>query len=168
MDYTEIVREFAPGIYNNCFRMMQHIEEAEDLTQEIFLKIYQNLGKFKRRSKLKTWIYRIVVNTCLTRINSRKHRTSTKNFCDLDEAQHSPTSDQNPEDVMINAEKVDQLERALLQIPQAERQILLLFYFEGFSYKEISTIMSLPTGTVCTKLFRARQKLRTKYCEVNK
>lgn len=138
--------------------MVKNKEEAEELTQDIFLKIYNGLSDFRGDSQLKTWIYRITVNTCITKLNSRRFKENRDKTMEI--TNDISDSAINAEEFLINEDNKSKLEIALSLISDDYRQLLLLFYIEGFSYKEIGEILELPIGTVCTKLFRARNKLK--------
>jgi RNA polymerase sigma-70 factor (ECF subfamily) len=138
--------------------MIKNREEAEELTQDIFVKIYNGLSDFRGESQLKTWIYRITVNTCISKLNSKQFRefrnqSSELNVNTLDSVNH-------PEKNFILEEDKSTLEIALNELSSEYRQILLLFYIEELSYKEIAVVLDLPIGTICTKLYRARRELK--------
>lgn len=138
--------------------MIRNREEAEELTQDIFVKIYNGLSDFRGESQLKTWIYRITVNTCISKLNSKQFRdfrnqSSELNVNTLDSSNH-------PEKNFIIEEDKSILEIALNELSSEYRQILLLFYIEELSYKEIAVVLDLPIGTICTKLYRARRELK--------
>lgn len=138
--------------------MVKNKEEAEELTQDIFYKIYNGLSDFRGDSELKTWIFRITVNTCITKLNSKRfkeYRNNTKKITN-DISDFSA----NTEKKFLDDENNSLLEIALNILPADYRQVILLFYFEEFSYKEIGEILEISIGTVCTKLFRAREKLK--------
>lgn len=138
--------------------MVKNKEDAEELTQDIFLRIYKGLPDFRGDSQLKTWIYRITVNTCITKLNSKRFKEYRNKTIEINN--YISDSSINTEDILINEDNQTKLEIALSLLSVDYRQILLLFYIEEFSYKEIAEILELPIGTICTKLFRARKKLK--------
>jgi len=150
-DFTEIYKEYRDMIYNYMYWKTGNSEEALDLTQEVFLKIYKNLRKFRGESSLKTWIMKIATNhanSFFSRSKFRKLLSFNKSIEYLQD-----TKNEN------NGLKLE-VENALLKLRKKEREIIVLYYMEGFSYKEISTLLGIPIGTVKSRLNRAKENLK--------
>lgn len=164
-NFKDIVKNYSTVVFNHCLKMIKNREDAEELTQDIFIKIYNGLPDFRGESQLKTWIYRITVNTCITKLNSRHFNVNHNHTSELNEN----ISDlfNCPEQNLIKGEDKSKLEKALSVLPVEYRQILFLFYIEELSYKEIGEILEFPIGTICTKLYRARKRLREILQELN-
>lgn len=158
MTFEEIVKHHGDMVYNHCFKFTRNEETAKDLTQEIFLKIYQNLSRFREEANIKTWIYRITVNTNLTALNSAYAKKS-KQHKSL-EALLTRESSENAEEKIIIEEQANNIKEALQQLPPNDQQIIILFYYDELSYEEISKVMNIAKGTVGIKLYRARRKLK--------
>lgn len=138
--------------------MVKNKEDAEELTQDIFIKIYKGLSNFREKSQLKTWIYRITVNTCITKLKSRKYKEYKNKRTDIRNVKYNSVN--NIEESLMVDEINSKIELALDLLSNEYRQIIIMLYFEELSYKEIGEILEIPIGTVCTKVFRARNKIK--------
>ncbi len=156
--FKDVIEQYSEQVFNHCLRMVKNKEDAEELTQDIFIKIYKGLSGFRGDSQLKTWIYRITVNTCITKINSKEYRIYKRETIKLQASLRD--SSNNIEENLVNDEIKSNIEIALNCLFYEDRQILLLLYIEELSYKEIGEVLGLPIGTVCTKIFRARNRLK--------
>jgi RNA polymerase sigma factor (sigma-70 family) len=142
------------------FRMVYNAADREELSQEIFLKIFENIKEFQGAAKISSWIGRIASNTCINHL--RKKRLPL--FDDIagpgqtleNVAGNSPT----PELLNEQADSNRNLQREIDRLPAHYRLILTLFHFSEMNYDEIGKALELPAGTVKSHLFRARQKLR--------
>jgi len=159
-------------VFNLAARLLGDAEEARDLAQEVFLQVYRTLGRFEGRSTLKTWIYRIVVNQCRYRQRwwRRRRRERTCPIEDLTPADEAflaqrPGGIEGPEERLQRRERSRMVQRALLALSFDHRAVLLLREIEGLSCDEIATALSLPGGTVKSRLSRARDALRSALAE---
>ena len=155
----------ADRIYNHALRMLGNREEAEEAVQDIFLKVHRGMAEFRGQSDIRTWLYRITVNTCLTRSRRKMRREihpdgedgKAENFWDI-----LVNSRDTPEDLLIKKDMQEFFLGALELILPAEKELLLLFHVDELQYGEIARVLNIPIGTVCTQLYRARKKLRAK------
>jgi len=154
-------------VLNLSARLLGDIEEARDVAQEVFLQIYRSLHRFEGRSSLKTWIYRIVVNHCHNRQRwwRRRHRAQSVALDDLspgDEARASlkATGEEGPFERYERRETEESVSRALSRLSFEHRTVLLLREVESLSCEQIAETLGLPTGTVKSRLSRARDALR--------
>ena len=155
--YTQLVNRYKDLVYTLAIRMLKHREEAEEVAQDTFIKVFKSLQKFKGDSKFSTWIYKVTYNTCLDRIKKNK-----KHYNDvaIDEFTFNKLdSIDNALDNMINEEKSVLIKKCINKLPEASSALLTLFYFEELSLEEISKIINIEANTVKVKLFRARKKL---------
>lgn len=157
-NFSEIIERYSEAVFNHCLKMIKNTEEAEELTQDIFMKIYNGLPNFRGDSSIKTWIYRITVNTCLTKLNSKDYKFYRKNNVEI--SNDIIDSTHQPEKNFLVDESRQKLELSLNKLTNDDRQVLLLYYFDMLSYKEISEVLETSIGTVCTKIYRSRQKLK--------
>ena len=152
-----LVERYQNMVFALAFKMLKQREESEEVSQDTFIKVYKSLSKFHGESKFSTWIYRIAYNTCLDRI---KKNSRFSNSIEID---NIPTKDIQLTDTIFEGierkERSEIVQRCMNQLPEDERVILHLFYFEELSLKEIVTIVSMTEGNVKVKLFRARKKL---------
>lgn len=161
--FEDIVREYEKNVYNIALRMTGDREDALDVSQEAFLKAYHALGNFRGESKFSVWLYRIVSNACLDFLRERKRRAEVSLSVgdDEDESAEVEIRDDSlsPETLLERKLTREAVQRGLLSLPEDQRKILLLREIQGFSYEEIGRILSLESGTVKSRIFRARRKL---------
>ena len=165
--YDELVRTYSASIFHVAYRMLGDTAEASDIVQEIFLKVFRNIGGFKGEAALKTWIFRIAFSEILNRLRwwKRRHRFATVS---LDEppndfgmpsriiAASSPT----PEQALQSKEEEGAIQQALGKLSREHRSIVVLRDIEGFSYNEIADVLGVSVGTVKSRLARARADLK--------
>ena len=161
--FEEIVRAYEKNVYNLALRMTASREDALDLSQEAFLKAYSSLHTFRGESKFSVWLYRIVSNTCLDflRVRARRNETSLEREDEDGETamREIPDESLSPERLLERKLTRESVQRALMSLPEDQRKILLLREIEGLSYEEIARVLSLESGTVKSRIFRARRKL---------
>ncbi len=162
--YDELVRTYHASIYHVAYRMLGDSADASDVVQEIFLKVFRNIGGFKGEAALKTWIFRIALSEMLNRLRwwKRRHRMSTTS---LDDEQHGnghyfADSKPTPEQVLESKERDEAIQQALGKLSSDHRSIIVLRDIEGFSYNEIADILGISMGTVKSRLVRARADLK--------
>lgn len=152
--------------YQSCFfltmayKFTNNYTEAEDLCQEIFIKVYGALPSFKGQSQLSTWLYRIAVNRCL----DWKRRTKPGLFQMVNISEISPglKTNRSTEDEVIYKEKQEFIHKTVYSLKDKYKTIVILYHFNGLSYKEISEVLSLPVKTIETRLYRARKQIKDK------
>lgn len=156
--------------YNIALRYMKNEQDALDVLQDSFIKIFRHLNKFKEDSKFDTWVYKIVVNTCNDALRKNvKHRKELHLYKDdedgnetlLEFVDNSPT----PEETLVRSENALYLQECLNKVGDEHREILILRDMQGMSYEEISEITSCNIGTVKSRINRARTKLRDIYLQ---
>lgn len=166
--FDEVVGRYKNKVYNYISRMVGDSEDAEDLTQEVFVRMYVSLETFRRQSSLSTWLFRIAGNLCIDHFRrTKKHRAIAYS---LDEAMEGDESGRRevadtafePQRLLEQGEMAAQTERALAQLPEKLRAVVLLHDIEGLPYEEIARIIGCPLGTVKSRLFNARLQLRQK------
>ena len=164
--YDELVRAYSSTIYHVAYRMLGDPADASDVVQEIFLKVFRNIGGFKAEAALKTWIFRIAFSEILNRLRwwKRRYRYAT---ISLDETPiGKPASDivvhggPTPEEMLQCKERETAIQQALRKLSHEHRSIIVLRDIEGFSYNEISEVLGVSLGTVKSRLARARADLK--------
>jgi len=151
--YGEIVQKYQKMIYNIVYRMLGDPADAEDITQTAFIKAYENLDRYNPEYPFFSWIHRIAVNEALNFIKQRQR------IVELEDTHASPDND--PEDEYAQNEIQQQIDQALENLTPANRIIIILRHFGELSYREISEILDVPEKTVKSRLFTARQELRS-------
>ncbi|MBV7270544.1 RNA polymerase sigma factor [Winogradskyella luteola] len=155
--YAQLVDRYKDLVYTLALRMLKHKEEAEEVAQDTFIKVFKSLHKFKGDSKFSTWIYRVAYNTCLD--NIKKNKKYLNNVA-IDEFTFNKLDTiDNALDHIIKEEKSVLIKNCIDKLPEDSSVILTLFYFEELSLDEISKIINIEANTVKVKLFRARKKL---------
>jgi RNA polymerase sigma-70 factor (ECF subfamily) len=152
-----LLDRYSRQIHSLIFKLIRNKEDTEELTQDVFMKVFRSLGSFKGESSFSTWIYKIAYNTAISETRKRKLE-----FLALDEALIENVSEEKVAGTMYQSDESEQLNRletALAQLPPDERAIILLFYMEEKSIEEIVLITEISPSNVKTKLHRIRKKL---------
>ena len=161
--FEDIVREYEKNVYTIALRMSGNREDALDISQEAFLKAYRSLHSFRGESRFSVWLYRIVSNTALDYLRSRSRRAEESLTVEDENGESAEREiadeSRSPEQLLDRKLTREALRRGLLRLPEDQRKILLLREIEGFSYEEIGQILSIESGTVKSRIFRARKKL---------
>jgi RNA polymerase sigma-70 factor, ECF subfamily len=164
--FAELMRRHQDRVYRLAWRLLRQAEEAEDAAQEVFLKAYQNAGRFTPTSTVGAWLNRITANHCLNLLRSRKVRKEVA-WEDLDavasqagEIAASGSGANSPLDLVTGQECAAQIQQALAGLPENQRQALVLKRFGDFSYQEIGEMLGLSASAVDGLIKRARQNLR--------
>lgn len=168
--FDELVHRHKDSVFNLCYRFLGDHQEANDSAQEIFIKVYRSLKKFRFKSSFSTWLYRIAVNTCKNRIKSLEYRFKKrmKRLDNQEIAIHGNPSDDwvdESQSPMVALERKEQsriIQEAINSLPETKRTMILLRDIEGLTYDEIADVTGLNLGTVKSKLARARSDLRDK------
>jgi RNA polymerase sigma-70 factor (ECF subfamily) len=159
--FEELYVRFEGMVFNLALRMTGEPDDAADLSQEIFLRIYRHLGKFRGRSSLKTWIYRIAVNCCRSRLKRRPLSRQDPARVSPVGLEEVPDVRRGPEQRALARGASEVLAAALARLPVAFREAVVLRDIEGLSYQEIALATGLRIGTVRSRIARGRDRLRT-------
>lgn len=163
-DFEVLVIQNQTQIYNLAFRMVGNEEDAYDLSQDAFIRAYNSLDKFRGDSKFSVWLYRLTSNICLDFLRAKRRKRT------ISLSQLSPGDDDNidlevpderfsPEREFDKKELQKSLQSGLEELPEEQREILLLREVNGMSYQEIADELDIEAGTVKSRIFRARRKL---------
>ena len=173
--FDEIVARYKQKIFNYIFRMVGSSEEAEDLTQEVFVKMYLALESFRSQASLSTWLYRIAGNLCIDahRKKARRETGFGGGLLSLDEPasydgargedsapREVPDATHEPFRLVARQEMDTKIQDALALLPGKMRMVVILHDVEGLQYDEIAQVVGCPLGTVKSRLFNARMHLR--------
>jgi RNA polymerase sigma-70 factor (ECF subfamily) len=161
--FEELVARHRDKIYARAFSMMRREDEALDLSQEAWVKGWQRLAQFQGESSFGTWMTRIVINLCLDQIRKQK-RQRTESIEAMEEEnggveRQMPVVQTNPTERLERGELKERIDRALGQLSNDHRAVLVLHEFEDLEYKEIAKRMGCSIGTVMSRLFYARKKM---------
>ena len=166
--FRQLISDHQDMVINTCYGMLQNREDAEDVAQEVFVKVYESIGSFRSESRLSTWIYRIAVNQSLNMIRKNRFKNLWINleeaFCD-----HSATGLQKenghsfmPHRKLESKEGITIIRQAIKNLPKNQHIALTLHKYEEKSYKEIAEIMDSSINAVESLIFRAKKNLKKK------
>ena len=159
--------------YTNVFRLCRSIlrssEDAEDATQEVFVRVYQALGQFAGRGAFGAWLRRLTVNHCLNRVQSASAKVASRSTSlDLLADTLPAAYEDDPEERLLRNEDRAKIKQELDELPPSQRAALSLRLIEGLSYEEIADMMGVPVNSVRSWLHRGRARLRETLKEVVK
>ena len=161
---AELVAEHQRMVYQLAFHLLGNRDEALDLSQDVFMRVFRTLPHFRGHSQLRTWIYRIVVNQARNRQRwwRRRHRASQVSLDQHLETHAEPSGNPQvaPDNVLAQKRLASQLRRALDALPFDQRSVVVLREIDGLSYDEIAFSLGVTLGTVKSRLTRARRALR--------
>lgn len=163
--FEELILLNEKMVFNVVLRMINNPEDAKDISQEVFIKVYKSLNNFNEKSAFSTWIYRVAVNTCIDEIRKRKKVNiisideETENGDCAIQKQYADTSE-TPEERFIQNENKNQILKAVNELSNDHKTMIVLRDLHGLSYNEISEITGNTLGTVKSKIARARLQLK--------
>jgi RNA polymerase sigma-70 factor (ECF subfamily) len=165
--FDALVRMHEKRVYNLAYRLSGNYDEAGDITVEAFLRVYQAINNFRGDANFSTWLYRIVTNVYLDRRKRQKNRQtlSLEEYVELEESQVTRQIEDpspGPEALVEAQQRQALLQKAIESLPEYQRAMIVLYHIDGLSYEEIAEVLSLPIGTVKSRLNRARLALREK------
>ena len=163
--YEVLVRRYQTRVVAHVTRMVGSREDAFDLAQEIFLKVFQALDRYNPEFKFSTWLFRIAGNAAIDHLRKRRPRTVPLEIPDPESrsgvsAIEHESSGLDPYGDLRNVERGEAISRAIADLPPEFRELITLRHFGGLSYEEIARVKNMPLGTVKNKLFRARVVLK--------
>lgn len=169
--FDKLVQMYMKRAYSVAFRYMQKDDDAQDMVQEAFIKVYINIDKFNENYGFSSWFYRILINCCINALKKRRKVGSLAYSWEMDKeigADKNNIGEQNltkdPEEDLILKEKNTIIMEGINSLPSKQKDVLILYDIEGFDQREISNILNIPVGSVMSRLFYGRKKLK-KYLE---
>jgi RNA polymerase sigma-70 factor (ECF subfamily) len=156
--FEELVRRHQDQVFGMALRFVGVPADAEDLAQEVFLRVHRGLEGFKGEAKLATWLYRITFNLCSDwlRRNRRPERRTTA----IERAGEMADPRADLEEGLLHAEERDRVRSAIDRLDEKYRSVVVLLYYQKLSYEQIAAVLEVPVKTVETRLYRARRMLR--------
>lgn len=160
--YNGLVVKYQRQVYNLAYRMLGNAEDAGDLVQDTFLRAYSALASFRQDASFLTWLYKITSNLCIDHLRSRKSRSALSLDAEMEEGREPAASyrQASPEDTVVRDAVKDVVHHAILNLPEKYRAVVVMRHLQEMSVEDIAVTLDLPTGTVKTHLFRAREMLR--------
>src|SRR4029434_253997 len=160
--FDELVRRYQRPIASYVYRMVGDYDAALDLTQEVFIKVYNSLGRYRSEFKFSTWIYKIAHNAAIDHLRRHNAREQTLSSSDAPERSEVVLESRRltPEQESERKERCSEIETVVQLLPHAYRELIVLRHSHDLSYDEIAEVTGLPLGTVKNRLFRAREAMR--------
>ncbi|MCS6775566.1 MAG: sigma-70 family RNA polymerase sigma factor [Chloroherpetonaceae bacterium] len=165
--FDKLIRAYERRVYNLAYRLSGNYDEANDISVDAFLRVFQAIRLFRGDANFSTWLFRIVTNVYLDRRKRMKNRQhlSLEEYIELEEnsvARQVEDPSPGPQATIEQTERWEKLQEAINALPDYQRAMIVLYHTEGLSYEEIAQVMSLNIGTVKSRLNRARLLLREK------
>ncbi len=161
--FEEIIAKYEKKVFSLIYNMLKNDNDIEDIAQEVFVKVYKNIGKFHGNSSLYTWIYRITTNLCLDYIKKQKSVIYIDEKIQTDDGEvdfQLPSEEKLQDELYEEKELKQKLEKSIAKLPDKQRVMIVLRDIKGLSYEEISEILEIKLGTVKSQINRARLKLK--------
>lgn len=157
-----LVEKYQRMVYNTCWRILKNQNDAEDVSQEVFLEVFRSVRHLKDEHDLAGWIFKIAYNKSLNlyRKNSRKLISGNSKEKEISDSEPLMVSSEMPDTCMESKEAMEILFRAIDCLPEAQKNVLLLHKFEGSSHKEICSLMNLSLASVESLIYRSKRNLR--------
>jgi RNA polymerase sigma-70 factor (ECF subfamily) len=160
--FAELVKRYEKQIFSMAYRLIGDYDEAADLAQEAFLRIYRMLDRYDPEKRFFSWMYRVAQNTCINAMNKRP-----ANVVPMERAEEYFSDDQGgshaePEQNYLNREVRENIDKAIAELPDNYRDVIYLRYIEDMPYQQIADALNLPLSTIETRLFRGRKLLQQK------
>ncbi|MDE2127036.1 MAG: sigma-70 family RNA polymerase sigma factor [Armatimonadetes bacterium] len=168
--FDRLMATYQKRVYNLAYRLTGNYDDANDVSVDAFIRVFQAIKLFRGDANFSTWLYRIVTNVYLDRRKRAQNRThlSLEEYISLDESSVSRQVEDpapRPSEVAEQRERAETIQQAIETLPDYQRAMIVLYHTEGLSYEEIAEAMDLPIGTVKSRLNRARLTLRSRLLE---
>ncbi len=162
--FNRLVLKWERNIYNLSLRMLHDPDEAADMTQEVFLAAYRNVRRFRRDARFSTWLYRIAVNRCLSRLRRRPQGTHVS----IDErdrggpaANHLPIRESHEREFLLDEQRLH-VRNALQHLQPDQRMVVELKFYQDLTFEEISAVTDTPVSTVKSRLYTGLEMLKVR------
>lgn len=153
--FRQLVEKYQDSVINTSYRFLRNREEAEEVAQETFLKVYLSSGSYQPKTKFSTWLFKIVVNCCLNKLRDKKK------FLSLPLGEDLPAPIENQPDKCLEKEElVRSVKDAIDSLPENQRTVIILNQYEEFSYQDMAKILDCSISAVESRLFRAKENLK--------
>ncbi|MFN8577871.1 MAG: sigma-70 family RNA polymerase sigma factor [Candidatus Sericytochromatia bacterium] len=167
--FAQLVRANQQTVFNLLYRLIPDWMDLEDISQDVWVKVYQSIGRMKNYASFKTWLHRIAVNTYYDRMRKFGHRVEVSLDEPINEEEEQvldlPDTRLLPEDLLLNAEWKNYVEEKIKALPEQHRLMVVMRDVQNLSYDEIAEVTGLSLGTVKSRIARAREKLISELSE---
>lgn len=163
--FTCLVKAYQDKIYSLAYYVTKNHQDAEDVTQEVFLKLWRSMDSYREDASVQAWIMQIAKHACFDLLRKRKRTATESLYTEHDGEQverplADPDGQSNPAEAAAEQDLRQSVERALLALPPDHREVLTLRYINGLSYEQITQVLGQSEGTVKSRLFRAKKSLK--------
>lgn len=167
--YSDLVKRYQGRIVNYLYRLLRNVDDARDLAQEVFLRVYRALDRYNPQYKFSTWLFRVAQNAAIDVVRKRRLKVVSMHRPADEGSEGStwefPSHDPDAYGDARNRERGDAIRLAIDNLPEEYRELICMRHYAELSYGEISEIKEMPLGTVKNKLFRGRQMLKEKLAD---
>lgn len=165
--FRKLVEYFQSYVFSLAMRFLGNEEDAKDVTQESFIRVWKHLKKYDSKSKFTTWLYKIVSNLCFDRLktNARRQNIFSQNDFSM---MHEKVDDSNLEQDAVNTELIETIKNLARELTPQQRMVFVLSEFQELDIKEIAKILSISKGSVKSNLYYARKNIRAKLVMIDK
>lgn len=153
--FSLLVKAYLKRVYGAAYSFVRNTDDASDVSQEVFFRAFRSIRSFDETRPFYPWLHRITRNLSLNHLRRKNGRTQ-----DLEHEDMLPDTRGNPEQTYIKNENASDIERAIASLPEQYREIIVLKHYQDCTYAEMAEILSIPMGTVMSRLYNARVKLR--------
>ena len=165
INFRSLVENLQEKVRNTCFRYVNNVEDADDITQEVFIQVYESMSHFREEAQFSTWVYRIAVNKSLDFIRSKKRKKRFAKLISLFKSDEDETAIEipsfgTPEKELEDKERKELLDYAIAKLPDNQKTAIILSKYEGFSNKEITKIMDMSLSAIEALMHRAKKNLQ--------
>ena len=158
--FDEIVDRYRKHVYGLAYRFTHNSEDAYDISQEVFIKVFKSLGNLRNASTFHKWLKQIAVNTCIDHLRKRPDESTWDDFSQIDCRHITGGHSELPDSRIAFSELQDMIRKAVDKLPEKQRTVFVLRHYEDLSLKEMAQTLKCPLGTVKANLFHATQRLR--------
>ena len=163
--FEELIRQHQQKVFNIAYRMSGNYDDASDMAQEALIKVYLNFDKFDGKSQFSTWLYRVTTNSCLDQIKKKKKNVTVSLDSELETDEGTvgreiESTDRTPQEELENKELSAEINKALKQLSERHRTIIILRDINGMSYEDVAKTLNCSVGTVKSQVNRARAALK--------
>ena len=172
-EFEETALEYVTPLFNLALNLTRNRRDAEDLVQETYLRAYRFFDSYRPGTHMKAWLFRILRNTFINRYRAAKVRPTEVDFTKVEQSYERAIDEQfltehrqaSPEEVVMNGVVDDEIEAAMAMLPEEYRSVVILALVDNLSYNEIASALSIPLGTVMSRLHRGRKLLQSQLLE---
>jgi RNA polymerase sigma-70 factor (ECF subfamily) len=168
--FAHLVERHQSRVYRTLYQVVGHDQDAQDLTQDVFLKLFRSLELYRGEAAFTTWLHRLTVNLALDWLRARKRRPMQVPLEPPADEPDGPVRElradgPTPEEATLRLERQEQLRRAIMDLGPDYREVVMLYHFQHLSYQQIADRLGVPSRTVETRLYRAKRQLREALAE---